>query len=322
MAKPAPKKESPAASLLATAFAGRWLNAKGRGVIVALASIALLLGGFQYAWHRWGKRGVIGRAHVITAADIEATPQPEWLHAEVKSEILRDVNITGSSILDTELTKRIHAAFASHRWISKVRSVKKSYPAKVEVDLDYRQPIAVVEVQKSDGKPGLVFIDADTALLSHADLAPGHLTEKQADSLGAGLASGYLRITGGKLSAAGKMYGHSWENQSLLGAAQIANAWKDQWKSTGLFRIAITEDTNADIVYEMLTKDNHRIVWGHAPGQEVPGEPKPAEKIQQILTAIKKQGSLSSALEKESISDFRPVKQVRTAKQKADVKSR
>lgn len=303
-------------------MAGRWLNAKGRGVIVAVTSVLLLLGGFQYAWHRWGKRGVIGRAHVITPADIKTTPQPEWLHAEVKDEILRDVNITGSSILDTELTKRIHAAFASHRWIAKVNSVKKSYPAKVEVDLVYRKPVAVVEVQKSDGKPGLVFIDADSALLSHADLAPGHLSEKQADTLGAGLASGYLRITGGKLSAAGKMYGHNWENPAISGAAQIAAAWQDQWKATGLFRIAITEDTNANVVYELLTKDNQKIIWGHAPGQEIAGEPPPAEKIQQILAAIKKQGSLSSALSKEPIGDFRPAKQVRTAKQKGEVKSR
>ena len=82
--------------------------------------------------------------------------------------------------------------------------VEKRTPAHVSVELEYRRPVAAVEVVQG-GKPGLVFIDVSSALLPSDDFA-------------ALQAQDYLRIAGGRETTA-SVYGSPWGSPRIAGAA-------------------------------------------------------------------------------------------------------
>lgn len=66
------------------------------------------------------------------------------------------------------LSERVAAAFYTHPWVQEVRSVRKSYPARIHVDVVYREPVAMVKgvdgdhpIDRSILLPARDFSDAD-----------------------------------------------------------------------------------------------------------------------------------------------------------------
>ena len=68
------------------------------------------------------------------------------------------------SILDDELVQKIQTAFSLHPWVANVTHVTKRHPAHVDVELEYRKPVAMVEVHEN-GSDGLYPVDTDGVLL-------------------------------------------------------------------------------------------------------------------------------------------------------------
>ena len=271
------KKSAPA--LLAPLQA--MFGGHGKRLLAAVTLLVLLGVGLTQAWNRWGKPATAGDDYVVTPAKISITPQPAWIHADVKAEVVRDGSLSRLDLRDRKLLETVSQAFAMHSWVAKVRQVRKRFPAHVTVELEYRKPVAMVEVELR-GRPGLLFIDASSILLPSEDFAANQTKD-------------YLRVSAGNAAPAG-VYGTLWGSDKIAGAARLAAAWGDRWKPLGLYRIVITSDPNAQPVYELHTKTGTRVVWGRAPGAEVsPGpsnEPSPEQKISHLLQLAAESGSL------------------------------
>ena len=73
---------------------------------------------------------------------------------------------------------QVKQAFGVQPWIKRVKFVNKRFPATVEVEVEYRRPIAMVEVPagmfEDFDEPGLLPVDVDGCLL------PVELTEQEA----------------------------------------------------------------------------------------------------------------------------------------------
>ncbi|WP_254513993.1 hypothetical protein [Anatilimnocola floriformis] len=228
--------------------------------------------GFQEAWQRWGEPSLASEPYQVTTEQLLVTSQPPWIEGDVKAEAIRDGGLTRMDLRERALLDRVRRAFAVHNWVAQVKQVRKSYPAQVIVDLEYRKPMATVEVAYR-GRPELLLIDEKATLLP-----------SPSEAFAARNLPDLLRIDAGDTAPAGP-YGTDWGNPRVTAAAKIAAAWGDRWSALGLYRIVVSEDTNGRISYELQTRNGGRCVWGNPPGQETAGEPLPAVKVERAIAA-------------------------------------
>ncbi len=242
-------------------------------VVVALSAIVAVM----LAWNRWGAPSTRGADYVVTPEKIELTGQPGWIHADVKTEVIRASSLSRLELGDRRLVEQVAQAFALHPWIAKVTRVEKQFPARVLVTVEYRRPVAAVELAR-EGRRELLFVDAEGVLLPSLDFAGNQ-------------AADYLRISG-ITSTPASVYGSPWGDEAVAGAARIAAAWGNRFKQAGLYRILPVESSSGEITYELRTPGDTRIVWGLAPGRESTAEASAEQKIAALLAYIADKGPL------------------------------
>ncbi len=245
--------------------------------VIALAAI---VGGSHFVWTRVREHVAARDDYRLTARDIAITRPPAWIRADVKAEVLRNSGLASQalSILDDDLVERVQRAFSLHPWVAKVERVSKSHPARVEVEINYRRPVAMVEVPG-----GLLPVDADGVLLPSDDFSPL-------------AARSYPRLSGIESSPLGPT-GTKWGDPIVAGGGRIAEVLKPLWDDLGVRAIrwaksAATSDSSGPAIYELVTAAGNAIIWGSAPGSEPTGEPASQEKLLRLKAYIAAHGSL------------------------------
>ena len=245
----------------------------------ALVVLLLAMGLFSYAVWCWVRDTVLASPEYwLTPASVEITAVPAWIRSDVRAEVLRDGNLNPPlSIMDDNLTRRVHDAFSLHPWVGKVRQVRKFYPARVEVDLVYRKPVAMVVVQD-----GLRPVDIEGVHLPTGDFCP-----LDADR--------YPRLTGITSTPVGPV-GTPWGDPRVVGGAQIAAAFGPDWQELKLDHIAATNLAEPghpnDCLFEILTPNGTRILWGRAPVSDAAGEVPAADKVLRLKHYLAENGFL------------------------------
>ncbi len=253
------------------------MRPQNRGPVLAAVVTVVAIIGLMLAWNRWGAPRAAGPDYVVTPERIELTTLPEWIHADVKAEVVRASSLSRLNLGDRRLVEQVAQAFALHPWIAKVIRVEKRFPAKVIVAVEYRRPVAAVELAR-EGMRELLFVDAEGVLLPSLDFAGNQ-------------AADYLRIAG-IASTPASVYGSPWGDEAVAGAARVAAAWGSRFKQAGLYRILPSESASGEISYELRTPGDTRIVWGTAPGRESTTEPSAEQKIAALLAYITDKGPL------------------------------
>lgn len=239
---------------------------------------ALALGGFV-AWHKAGPLILVSSDYQLTPDKVELEPPPPpWIRSDVRGQALRTGRLdTPQSLLAPDLTERAYQAFSVHPWIEKVLRVSKGHPAWLRVEVRYRRPVAMVQV---DGN--LLPVAADAVLLPHEDFSP-------VDS------RGYPRIEGIENLPASSP-GAAWGDARVLGAAQIAAAVGDRWKALNLERIRPSRSHEpSSQTFEVLTPAETQILWGRPPALASAGEPSVARKLELLEKYVAAHGPLDNA---------------------------
>lgn len=260
-------------------------RAEGRLTLVGLALLGVLTVGPYWAWRQVGDRVAAGDDYRLTADRVALVPPPEsvgWIRRDVKLEALRDAGLDESaSILDADLNERLAKAFRLHPWVAAVDKVTKRYPARVEIEVEYRKPAAVVVLSSDAWWP----VDANGVVLPRDDFSPYE-------------ARRYPHIT----DVAGGPYGPTgarWGDVRVHGAAKIAAALSADWQKYRLARVApLVVGTGFDGVEEyefaLYTEQGTRIYWGHGPDNSAPGEATLAEKAARLAEYAARHGSLDA----------------------------
>jgi hypothetical protein len=103
----------------------------------------------------------------IAAIDIEITDPPHWIPRDLLTQIIDTGQLQDElSILDEDLAKQVAQACRRHPWVSEVKSVRVTVPARIQVQLEYRVPVAMVAVQD-----GMYPVDANATLLPSQDFS-------------------------------------------------------------------------------------------------------------------------------------------------------
>ena len=223
----------------------------------ALLTVAGSLAGGGYAIWRYVGPDVLAHSdYQLSPEGITITPPPSWIRTDLKRQVLESGGLEGPlSLLDADLNQRVAAAFELHPWVAEVLRVEKSQPARVDVTLRYRKPVAMAEVPG-----GLYAVDEEGVLLPSEDFSPIE-------------ASRYPRLSSIRSAPLGPV-GTPWGDSRVAGAARIAEALFDDWDKLELARIipaAIGDSApnNAAENYEIYTRRGARILWGAPPAGDL-----------------------------------------------------
>jgi len=207
---------------------------------------------------------------------VTITSPPRWIPPDLTKQVFERAGLDEKECLqDPTLSERIAAAFHTHPWIEKVISVRKSFPARIVVDVVYREPVAMVR-----GVDGHYPVDRHGVLLPARDFSDSDVERFP-------VIEGVASVPMGKL-------GESWGDPVVNGAAELASVLtrpaadgKTRWQSFGLAsilvprRVALTGDAD-ELQYELRTAGGSQILWGRGPDSKHPGELSVAQKLQRL----------------------------------------
>ena len=258
-----------------------WLLGAGRPVLILAILVGLFGGGSYLAWRKLKTRILDSPEYLVGPGQVEITQPPAWIHSDVRAEVFRDPRLDGPlSIMDDDLVDRIKTAFEEHPWVARVTLVKKRHPALVNVELQYRRPVCMVEVPG-----GVLAVDAEGFLLPSEDFSPIEATR-------------YPHLTDVDRAPTSPV-GRRWINNKVIGGAEIAALLGPTWEVMKLDCIAPIEADPTDgagtfagnsghrsrepfFVLFTRGRDSMRILWGYAPGAKVLGEIPAAEKVARL----------------------------------------
>jgi hypothetical protein len=253
--------------------------------LLGLVFFVGLIGAVIHAWRSWGRSAVTRPVYRIKVENIQMTPQPPWIRTDVREEIVRDNHLDDLTIFDKGATIQVYRAFESHPWVAKVLRVSKHPPARLNVDLEYRQPVAWVEVPatKPDDRGGVIPIDAFAHVLPTRDFTSSDLQD-------------YLRIAITDVSPFG-LAGTPWGDARVMTAAKIAKLLDGTWKALRLYRIQLAlepgpQSAGFEPLFELETDSRKRILWGRGPGAEASDEPAAVLKVARLKQLAEATGSL------------------------------
>ncbi|WP_157605948.1 cell division protein FtsQ/DivIB [Schlesneria paludicola] len=204
-----------------------------------------------------------------TFSAIQISPTPTGpVPANLVEQVERQFDVSRElSILDERLAADVAEAFRQHPWVARVVSVRKSFPAAIRVELEYRRPVAMVQVPGGRIPIDLSGVVLPTADFSANDLASFPLIQNIAPSPS-------LRP------------GSVWKDPALQSAAKLANLLRDKWQPLKLEAIFVPrEDPSSDpkdVSLVLIGQGSSRILWGRAPGSDHPGELEPVQKIRRL----------------------------------------
>lgn len=227
-------------------------------------------------------------------AELHVTPPPAWLHprANIRNEVVRDASLAGNmSILNDRLTIDIARAFALHPWVEEVVAVRKSFPARVDVELKYRRPMCIVAL------PGETYVvDGAGVLLPRSDIPDGELASLP-------------RLTG--VDAPTSLVGAPWSDPRVTDGAAIAAALRDDWPALGLQAIVPDKPTStirgSRYRFHLMMAQGRVIEWGFSPAAGITDEADLSTKLSRLRNAQKRQ---AAPVRRDGTPAMEPTRQV------------
>lgn len=214
--------------------------------------------------------------YLVSVSSVTLNTPPAWIPEHLVEQVFERAGMEGSvSLLDETLSERVAAAFHTHPWIQSVRSVRKSFPARLHVEVVFREPVAMVK-----GVDGFYPIDRHSILLPPSDFT---LEDTQRFPVIERVSSVPL----GRL-------GQPWGDPAVLGAAELAGAllqspdgqqsWWVRLELQSILvprRVAFAEDLD-QLEFQIRTRGGSEIFWGRTPATRHPGELTVAQKLQRL----------------------------------------
>lgn len=224
-------------------------------------------------------------------SDVELVNRPAVLPEDFLAQVERTASQQAGgpaaySLTDDQAARKIASAFALQPWVAKVDEVRLSYPAHAKIRLEFRQPVAVVEMAN-----GVYPVAADGVLLPPKDFTSA-------------MAARYPLIRNVVTKPAG-LPGTSWGDPVVTGAARMAETLQPEWQKLNLAAIICPRPTKAkyaleDVEYRLVTTGGSLVDWGRAPGADAPGELTAAQKVGRLTQYVTSYGRFddpSSAFE-------------------------
>ncbi|MFK7736547.1 MAG: cell division protein FtsQ/DivIB [Pirellulaceae bacterium] len=264
------------------------------GAALVFAIVPLLVIGYA-GWYYYAAEHLDKALYSLRLENLEVSSQPEWIEGNLAQDVFQASGLDQISLLDQNATAAIAQAFESNVWVKSVPSVTKAAGGKVQANLHFRKPLAMValygapepEGANSIQAPklvGKVEIQGFLCVDEEAVLLPGFGEEDLddfiiVDVLGAAPPS---RLVGAK-------FGDPRVSQALSLCKLLAPLRSE----LGIRMLTVSEDYSARSLepwnLNLFTQDDLQVVWGRAPNKETVGEPDAATKLGKLIAWLKDQ---------------------------------
>ncbi len=227
----------------------------------------------------------------VTRDSFQINEPPEGVPDDILSRTWRKTKWPEQfSILEPGLSRKLGKAFEQSPWVAKVKRLELKPPSIVEVELEYREPVALVKCAH-----GYFPIDRDGVLLPPADFSAADLAR-------------YPLIVSPRSNPQGPAGTH-WGDLSIWGAARLAelltpdHQLNTYWKKYDLASIQFSGEVdllNASpdqlrrITYRLVTRKGSEIIWGIAPEIPDPAEPDAETKLKRLALYFQHIGGTSA----------------------------
>ena len=212
-------------------------------------------------------------------SDVKHSPAPKWVPEDFLEQVRTEAKLEQHiSVLDKRLVSKTAAAFEKHPWVKRVVRVEKAIPASLLVALEYREPVALVEL-----RAGFYPVDADGYLLPPQDFSTADIKRYP-----------IIQNVNSLPEATGKF----WGDMRVMAAARLAEQLKPHWKAIDCQAIVLPKQMKAkedvrNLQMQLLAKNGSQILWGRPPGNGHPGELTSRQKIGRLEKYVADFGSLS-----------------------------
>ncbi|MFK8110885.1 MAG: hypothetical protein AB8B91_01710 [Rubripirellula sp.] len=229
------------------------------------------------SWHRWGAQHLTPRYQGVDVTQIQVTPPPEHVRSNVVKTVYRDTAMDGLSLLDQEATAKVASAFSMHPWVRQVIGVRKLPGGKLDVQLEYREPVAMVLVSKPnpvDQQSYFLPIDGEGVLLPCTEFARSETRN-------------FIHIEVPGVYASNRFIGTPFGDTRVEAAARLAEILAPFREQAQIHSIGTHGDLRQSEItmLELTMKSGATMFWGFPPGQEPPGERTVEMKLQALMAA-------------------------------------
>lgn len=264
--------------------------ARGLFALTVLLIVAL---GTRLLWRKYGAEILARRGNAIQAESITIPPLPPWIRADIRADVVRQGSLDRLPLDQEDLTLRIAQAFRLNSWVANVRRVCKEYGNHVVVDLDYRRPVAMVEV----AGPALFPVDANGVLLSPEDFRPEAKPVVKLTDFP------WIRAEGTRPQGSPGM---AWGDSRIHKGARVAACLLPVWERMKLQVIIAHRGPQRPNQpekpeFELRTRNNTIIFWGRAPGDEEASESHAEKKVALLADFVQRNGSLDAVKPDQTI---------------------
>lgn len=240
--------------------------------------LIVLVGWANWLWQRVAPIVKSSEEYRLDPNSIEVQPKPPaWIRDDVRSEVIHGIKLdTQLSMLDEKLPQRIADAFEFHPWVASAK-VTLQYPAKVHVELTYRQPVAQLLIENRAGDEQVV-LDSTGVRLPETDLTVKEIA----------LLPSIAEFVGVHLPLVGQRV----EDTRIRGAVEIAAVLVGEWSELRLKKIiplvVLQGEQGARYqAYQLQGADGGGYLWGAAPTEAPAEEASSTTKISRLQKAVK-----------------------------------
>lgn len=260
---------------------------QGRSVLLSL----FLIFGFgltvYFCWQQVSEKVLASSDYRVDLEDIVISTPPPWIHSDIRADAFHDLSVEGPLfIMDENIMQRIKDVFALHDWVEQVKRVSKHFPARIEVELQYRQPACIVVT------PGRWFpVDVHGYVLPWSDFSHSELEK-------------IPQVVGIKTLPVISV-GAYWNDKQVDAAARIGAALLPFWQEFKLEKIQpiqVSSGTSPKEIkeFELTTKSGTVILWGDSPDPNSSSSQTPLglsnkEKFARLKHYFEKHGTLDVA---------------------------
>lgn len=213
----------------------------------------------------------------------------DWVPARLPQQVLQASHLPERvSLLEPQLVREIADAFSLHPWVKQVDRVQITGRRQIVVQVQYRVPIAFIEVGTQ-----LLPIDSEGVLLPSEDFSVADATRLP-----------HIRNI---VSAPPSTPGTPWNDALVMESLKVVlainprNVVQDHWDRLGLEAVTAPRVTLAEellphrLTFELQSRGGSHIVWGHPPGGD-DLEPTVAQKIGRLDQYLRQYGSFEKPL--------------------------
>ena len=214
----AKKRKTKPIRLVVPAFVKRLvavLVGPARSLAIGLLAVAVVAVGCYLLWQRVRGDVLASDQYQVTAESLEITPLPEWIRTDPRRQVFNSLALGGPlSIMDENAARRVADAFRVHPWVDRVIQVTKRHPSRIRVELKYRRPVCMVQVEREPAKA--MAVDVRGVWL------PDDFESADAERYP-------LLVNVDSKPLAG--YGMPWGDERVVAAAEIAEAFGGTWQN-------------------------------------------------------------------------------------------